>query len=87
MRRTVSYTTYSFLTCLGSVSPRRDYILFSTKSPPSVQRIPWPMHDDSDEEDTVKRKSWSGYDSWTLDEREFPWLIEADGKHVVTLSV
>ncbi|KZP16760.1 RIC1-domain-containing protein [Athelia psychrophila] len=61
------------------VSPRRDYILFSTKSPPSVQRIPWPMHhDDSDEEDTVKKKGWSGYDSWTLDERDFPWLIETD---------
>lgn len=86
VRAAVSRTS-PFLTSYDSASPRRDYILFSTKSPPSVQRIPWPVHDDSDEELTMKNKAWSGYDSWNVDDQELPWLVEADGKHISMTSV
>ncbi|PCH33349.1 RIC1-domain-containing protein [Wolfiporia cocos MD-104 SS10] len=50
---------------LLSVSPRNDYILFSTKGPPSVQRIPWPGIE-------------GGGDSWVLNDEEFPWLVDPD---------
>ncbi|OBZ79139.1 Guanine nucleotide exchange factor subunit ric1 [Grifola frondosa] len=65
---------------LLSVSPRKDYILFSTRSPPAVQRIPWPdvhLHDDANE-DGGHKKSWGGYDTWVLNDRELPWLVDAD---------
>jgi len=56
-----------------SVSPRRDYMLFSTRNPRAVQRIPWP---DADEETTGLR---GNYDSWSVDEYNFPWLDCTDG--------
>ncbi|KAI0724240.1 RIC1-domain-containing protein [Cerioporus squamosus] len=57
---------------LLSVSPRKDYILFSTGSPPSIQRVPWP---DVSGED---RHARGGYDTWVVSEEEFPWLVDAD---------
>ena len=59
-----------------SVSPRPDYILFSTRNPRAVQRIPWP---DADGEDTAGFQS--NYDSWSVDEYNFPWLDCTDGAH------
>lgn len=64
-----------------SVSPRRDYILFSTKSPPSVQRIPWPTVHHEDDDDIVRsgRKRDSNlYDTWLLTEDTFPWLLDSN---------
>lgn len=59
---------------LLSVSPRKDYILFSTKSPPSVQRIPWPaVHEDGAGSDT-EHSSQSFCDTWVLNEFDLPWL-------------
>ncbi|TFK93553.1 RIC1-domain-containing protein [Polyporus arcularius HHB13444] len=57
---------------LLSVSPRKDSILFSTGSPPSLQRVPWP---DVSGEDGHAR---GGYDTWVVNEEEFPWLVDAN---------
>ncbi|KAI0703596.1 hypothetical protein BC835DRAFT_1318330 [Cytidiella melzeri] len=39
---------------LVSVSPRSEYILASTKSPSSVQRIPWPgVHNEGGQEHEI----------------------------------
>ncbi|CCM00312.1 uncharacterized protein FIBRA_02342 [Fibroporia radiculosa] len=53
---------------LLSVSPRDDYIQFSTRGPPAVQRVPWPgtQRDDM-------------YATWVLNDEEFPWLEDSDG--------
>lgn len=64
-----------------SVSPRRDYILFSTKSPPTVQRIPWPaVHHEEDEDLGIHKANESLYDTWVLSEDTFPWLVDNNGE-------
>ncbi|KAK1232383.1 WD40 repeat protein [Marasmius sp. AFHP31] len=70
---------------LVSLSPRNDFLLFSTASPPAVQRIPWPSDDDeedipdpSDSEDAHPRRLFSKYDNWVLNEQEFEWLIDSE---------
>jgi hypothetical protein len=67
-----------------SVSPRKDYILFSTRTPPAIQRIPWPAIDDEDLDiDSARarrRRSWTGYDTWMMNEHELPWLLDASGR-------
>ncbi|RPD81682.1 RIC1-domain-containing protein [Lentinus tigrinus ALCF2SS1-7] len=57
---------------LLSVSPRKDYILFSTGSPPSIQRVPWPNLNGEG------GHTGGGYDTWVVNEEEFPWLVDAD---------
>ncbi|RPD63256.1 RIC1-domain-containing protein [Lentinus tigrinus ALCF2SS1-6] len=57
---------------LLSVSPRKDYILFSTGSPPSIQRVPWPNLNGEG------GHIGGGYDTWVVNEEEFPWLVDAD---------
>ncbi|KAF8272974.1 RIC1-domain-containing protein [Lactarius quietus] len=61
---------------LLSVSPRKNYILFSTRNPPSVQRIPWPVTNESDLNDD----RGYGYESWTLSDHSdnFQWLIDSN---------
>ncbi|KAF8528030.1 RIC1-domain-containing protein [Hysterangium stoloniferum] len=59
---------------LLSVSPRIHHIFFSTKSPPAVQRIPWPSDDEEEESGGLKRKKWLGHDTWLLNDQDFPWL-------------
>ncbi|KAI0670204.1 RIC1-domain-containing protein [Trametes maxima] len=56
---------------LLSVSPRKDYILFSTCSPPAVQRVPWPNADGGE-------NGRGDYDTWEINEEEFPWLVDPD---------
>ncbi|KAI0706047.1 RIC1-domain-containing protein [Cytidiella melzeri] len=64
---------------LISVSPRREYIVFSTKSPPSVQRIPWPSaHHEGGQEHRTYRNSDNLYDTWLLNEETFPWLMDSN---------
>ncbi|EIW64556.1 RIC1-domain-containing protein [Trametes versicolor FP-101664 SS1] len=58
---------------LLSVSPRKEYILFSTCSPPSIQRVPWP--DSSGAGGGHGRES---YDTWEVNEEELPWLVDPD---------
>ncbi|TBU64752.1 RIC1-domain-containing protein [Dichomitus squalens] len=56
---------------LLSVSPRKDSILFSTSTPPAIQRVPWP---------DISRggTSGGGYETWIINDEEFPWLADAD---------
>ncbi|KAI0304643.1 RIC1-domain-containing protein [Russula brevipes] len=61
---------------LLSVSPRKHCIIFSTRNPPSVQRIPWPVTDGA--EPLVGEDKKYDYDSWILTEQSFPWLIETN---------
>ncbi|KAG1885597.1 RIC1-domain-containing protein [Suillus subluteus] len=61
-----------------SVSPRKNYIIFSTSSPPAVQRIPWPVYDESEIEEQTARRSLMGHDTWILNDHELPWLVYPD---------
>jgi hypothetical protein len=65
---------------LFSVSPRKHYILFSTGSPPAVQRIPWPIYDETEAGEQTARRSLTGHDTWMLNDHELPWLVDPDGK-------
>lgn len=56
-------------------------MLFSTRNPPAIQRIPWPTRDDSEEEETLQRKTLARYDTWILNDQELPWLVEPDGEY------
>ncbi|EMD41642.1 hypothetical protein CERSUDRAFT_128592 [Gelatoporia subvermispora B] len=62
---------------LLSVSPRKDYVVFSTSSPAAIQQIPWPYARD-DESQTSGQPAWNGYNSWIINDEEFPWLVDAD---------
>jgi hypothetical protein len=68
-----------------SVSPRKYCIFFSTRNPPSIQRIPWPMTDGSELHDGDEDKEYE-YDSWVLTEQSFPWLVDANGQCLQMLS-
>ncbi|CDO70231.1 hypothetical protein BN946_scf184942.g31 [Trametes cinnabarina] len=57
---------------LLSVSPRKDCIIFSTSSPPAIQRVPWPITSDSSE------GGRGDYDTWEVNEDELPWLADPD---------
>ncbi|KAL4069425.1 RIC1-domain-containing protein [Scleroderma citrinum] len=61
-----------------SILPCKHHLLFSTSSPPAVQRIPWPAYDDSDSSDHSAKKPFVGYNTWMLNEQEFPWLVDPD---------
>ena len=64
----------------SSVSLRNHSILFSTKNPPAVQRIPWPSQEEETEHGRgVKRKKWLGHDTWILNDQDFPWLRSTNG--------
>ncbi|KAL1713253.1 RIC1-domain-containing protein [Schizophyllum commune] len=67
-----------------SLSPRKNYILFSTSNPPAIQRIPWPEDDevDSADEGAEDRRIQIGYETWVFNEEEFEWFVE----HDVTVS-
>ncbi|KAI0257303.1 RIC1-domain-containing protein [Lactifluus subvellereus] len=62
---------------LLSVSPRKYYILFSTRNPSSVQRIPWPMAHSSESHGGDEGRD-DDYESWSLCEQNFQWLIDAN---------
>ncbi|KAK7058364.1 WD40 repeat protein [Paramarasmius palmivorus] len=63
---------------LVSLSPRRQYILFSTRNPPAVQRIPWPSEEDSEREYDPEPINHHVHGSWLLEEEDFSWLIETE---------
>ncbi|TFK36804.1 RIC1-domain-containing protein [Crucibulum laeve] len=58
---------------LLSVSPRKRHLLFSTKDPPSIQRMPWPSDDEGDSEAHLV-----GYDTWLFNSADFSWLVELE---------
>ncbi|KAF9015469.1 RIC1-domain-containing protein [Cyathus striatus] len=50
--------------------------MFSTKNPPTIQRMPWPAGEAEDSERPVKPPM--AYDTWILNEEDFPWIVEPD---------
>ncbi|KAI0823049.1 RIC1-domain-containing protein [Trametes gibbosa] len=58
---------------LLSVSPRKDYILFSTCDPRAIQRVPWPNAGGGGGEHVRE-----GYDTWVVNEEGLPWLVDPD---------
>ncbi|KAI9444961.1 RIC1-domain-containing protein [Lactarius indigo] len=70
---------------LLSVSPRKHYILFSTRNPPSVQRIPWPVTNESDSRDEEENRGY-GYENWTLSDHSdhFHWLVDSNDSVAVS---
>ncbi|KAF8167806.1 RIC1-domain-containing protein [Crassisporium funariophilum] len=62
---------------LLSVSPRRHHLLFSTKEPPTIQRMPWPIGDDEDQVSDTNT-AMASYDTWLLNDMDFAWLVESD---------
>lgn len=61
---------------LLSVSPRRYYLLFSTKNPSTIQRVPWPSDKENDSVESTRRPL--GYDTWLLNSEDFLWFIDSD---------
>lgn len=61
---------------LLSVSPRRHYLLFSTKNPSTIQRVPWPSDKENDSVESRRRPL--GYDTWLLNGEDFSWFIDSD---------
>ncbi|TRM65979.1 RIC1-domain-containing protein [Schizophyllum amplum] len=63
-----------------SLSPRKNYILFSTRDPPAVQRIPWPEDEETDslDEDAGDRRIQIGYETWVFKENDFEWFVDPD---------
>ncbi|KAJ8501555.1 hypothetical protein ONZ51_g555 [Trametes cubensis] len=59
---------------LLSVSPRKEYIMFSTCNPPAIQRVPWPNTLGEGGEGATG----GGYDTWEVNEEELPWLVDPD---------
>lgn len=75
--RNMFWMTTSLVVC--SVSPRESYILYSTKSPPAVQRIPWPVLSEEDGPQQPAQAMLKYYDTWILNDQELPWLLDSDG--------
>lgn len=68
-----------------SVSPRRFYLLFSTKNPSTIQRVPWPSDKENDSVESRRRPL--GYDTWLLNSEDFSWFIDPDGGFWITLDM
>ena len=62
---------------ISSMSPRRRHMVFSTRDPPTIQRMPWPVGEYDD--DLVEDRSTLDYDTWLLNDLDFSWLVESDG--------
>ncbi|KAF9056469.1 RIC1-domain-containing protein [Panaeolus papilionaceus] len=59
---------------LLSVSARKRHVMFSTRDPPTIQRMPWPIGEDDDMTDVTP----ASYDTWILNDIDFAWLVESD---------
>ncbi|KAJ7462790.1 RIC1-domain-containing protein [Mycena galericulata] len=61
------------------VSPRKHYILFSTKNPPAVQRIPWPeIEEEDDPVDGEPKTQFGNYETWIFNDHDFDFFVDAD---------
>ncbi|KAJ7225920.1 RIC1-domain-containing protein [Mycena pura] len=61
------------------VSPRKQYILFSTKNPPAVQRIPWPeIEEEDDLVDGDSRTQFGTYETWVFNDHDFDFFVDPD---------
>ncbi|KAJ7693644.1 RIC1-domain-containing protein [Mycena rosella] len=59
------------------VSPRKHYILFSTKNPPAVQRIPWPEIEE-EEVDGEPKTQLGTYETWIFNDHDFDFFVDPD---------
>ncbi|KAG8833092.1 hypothetical protein FRC17_000031 [Serendipita sp. 399] len=50
------------------LSPRTSFLLFSTRNPAAVQRMPWPQ------DEGAVDQNWLGHETWTLESQSFPWI-------------
>lgn len=61
------------------VSPRKQYILFSTKNPPAVQRIPWPEIEEEDGAvDGEPKTQFGTYETWVFNDHDFDFFVDPD---------
>ncbi|KAJ7275450.1 RIC1-domain-containing protein [Mycena haematopus] len=61
------------------VSPRKQYIIFSTKSPPAVQRIPWPeIEEEHDIVDGEPKTQFGTYETWIFNDHDFDFFVDPD---------
>ncbi|KAJ6574685.1 RIC1-domain-containing protein [Mycena capillaripes] len=61
------------------VSPRKQYILFSTKNPPAVQRIPWPEIEEEHETiDGEPKTQFGTYETWIFNDHDFDFFVDPD---------
>ncbi|KAF7340016.1 RIC1 domain-containing protein [Mycena venus] len=61
------------------VSPRKQYILFSTKNPPAVQRIPWPeIEEEHDTIDGEPKTQFGTYETWIFNDHDFDFFVDPD---------
>ncbi|KAJ7139708.1 RIC1-domain-containing protein [Mycena epipterygia] len=61
------------------VSPRKHYILFSTKNPPAVQRIPWPEIEEEDGTiDGEPKTQFGTYETWIFNDHDFEFFVDSD---------
>ncbi|TFK57640.1 RIC1-domain-containing protein [Heliocybe sulcata] len=61
------------------VSPRRNYIIFSTASPRAIQRIPWPaVYENDPKTYPPRRDPRFEPHAWYVEDHEFPWLVDKD---------
>ncbi|PPQ67413.1 hypothetical protein CVT25_005992 [Psilocybe cyanescens] len=64
---------------LQSVSPRKQYMVFSTRDPPTIQSMPWPAAEsDEDEDISIEHAIPLSYNTWLLNDLDFSWLVEHD---------
>ncbi|KAF8912940.1 RIC1-domain-containing protein [Gymnopilus junonius] len=63
---------------LMSMSPRRQHMVFSTRDPPTIQRMPWPVDDDDGNDISGEDRPTLTYDTWLLNDLDFSWLVESD---------
>ncbi|TFK30747.1 RIC1-domain-containing protein [Coprinopsis marcescibilis] len=63
---------------LLSVSPRKEFLMFTTESPNTVQSIPWPVDDDDSVDYPATGSSRGQYATWILNEDDFLWLKEPE---------
>ncbi|KAF7367259.1 RIC1 domain-containing protein [Mycena sanguinolenta] len=61
------------------VSPRKQYILFSTKNPPAVQRIPWPeIEEEHEPVDGEPKTQFGTYETWIFNDHDFDFFVDPD---------
>ncbi|KAJ6604206.1 RIC1-domain-containing protein [Mycena vulgaris] len=61
------------------VSPRKHYILFSTKNPPAVQRIPWPeIEEEEGAVDGEPKTQFGTYETWIFNDHDFDFFVDPD---------
>ncbi|KAF7320200.1 RIC1 domain-containing protein [Mycena kentingensis (nom. inval.)] len=61
------------------VSPRKHFIMFSTKNPPAIQRIPWPEIEDDEEDDgQPAQRRFASYENWVFNEDDFDFFVDSD---------